>query len=242
MVFLAGPRRVGKTTLARKLLGKGPGYLNWDIPAHRSSILAGELPPSDFWIFDEIHKYRKWRNYLKELYDEWGDTKKILVTGSARLDHYRFGGDSLQGRYHFYRLHQFSAAKQLRAVKKEQKHYHYDWTVVTDPGKRFENMVAMHLLKRVHYKEDTEGSDVALRYFRDIDGRETDFVVEENGSPRILIEAKLGDAEIGRGMKYLKARFPKAEAWQISLNGAKDYLSKEGIRVRPAIILLSGLT
>jgi predicted AAA+ superfamily ATPase len=111
MVFLSGPRQVGKTTLAKRLLGKGPGYLNWDIPAHRSSILAGELPPSDFWILDEIHKYRKWRNYLKGLCDEWKDRKKILVTGSARLDHYRFGGDSLQGRYHFYRLHQFSAAE-----------------------------------------------------------------------------------------------------------------------------------
>ncbi len=352
MVFLSGPRQVGKTTLAKRLLGKGPGYLSWDIPAHRSSILAGELPSSDFWIFDEIHKYRKWRNYLKGLYDEWQDRKKILVTGSARLDHYRFGGDSLQGRYHFYRLHQFSAAelgmktskdlgtlmalggfpepftggsekearrwsreyrsiivreevnslehildlgtlelmvqrlpslvgsplsinalredlqlshktvsnwldilerlymivrlppfgaKPLRAVKKERKHYHYDWTVVADPGKRFENMVAMHLLKWMHYRQDEEGSDVALTYFRDIDGRETDFVVEENGAARILIEAKLGDAEISKGLKYLKARFPEAEAWQISLNGAKDYLSREGIRVCPAIILLSGL-
>jgi predicted AAA+ superfamily ATPase len=148
--------------------------------------------------------------------------------------------DILERLYMIVRLSPFGS-KPLRAVKKERKHYHYDWTVVADSGKRFENLVAMHLLKWIHYREDTEGRDVVLKYFRDIDGRETDFVVEEDGIPRIFIEAKLGDAEIGKGVKYLKTRFPKTQAWQISLNGVKDYLSKEGIRVCPAITMLSGL-
>src|SRR6266704_6718692 len=100
MVFVAGPRQVGKTTLARSLPGAAAAYLNWDVAPHRERILRGELPPGRLWIFDEIHKYRRWRNYLKGLYDGRPRGQRILVTGSGRLDLYRFGGDSLQGRYH----------------------------------------------------------------------------------------------------------------------------------------------
>lgn len=111
MVFLGGPRQVGKTTLAKSLLAGRPGYLNWDIPEHRERILSNKLPDTGFYVFDEIHKYRHWRNYLKGLYDRHKDERRIMVTGSARLDLYRFGGDSLQGRYHYLRLHPLSAAE-----------------------------------------------------------------------------------------------------------------------------------
>ena len=63
------------------------------------------------WIFDELHKYRAWRNYLKGVYDSRPEGTQVLVTGSARLEVYRFGGDSLQGCYHLLRLHPFSAAE-----------------------------------------------------------------------------------------------------------------------------------
>jgi predicted AAA+ superfamily ATPase len=64
MVFVAGPRQVGKTTLARHVLGRRPGYLNWDAAEDRERIPRRELPASPLWVFDEIHKYRTWRNYL----------------------------------------------------------------------------------------------------------------------------------------------------------------------------------
>ena len=104
MVFVAGPRQVGKTTLARSLPGAKTGYLNWDVAEHRERILRRELPVSKLWIFDEIHKYRSWRGFLKGLYDARRGGQRILVTGSARLDFYRHRGDSLQGRYHLLRL------------------------------------------------------------------------------------------------------------------------------------------
>jgi hypothetical protein len=109
MVFVAGPRQVGKTTLALSLPGGRSAYLNWDIAEHRERILRGQLPPAKLWVFDEIHKYRRWRNYLKGVYDGRRPGQRVLVTGSGRLDLYRFGGDSLQGRYHLLRLHPFSA-------------------------------------------------------------------------------------------------------------------------------------
>ncbi len=352
MVFVAGPRQVGKTTLARTLRGAAAGYLNWDVAEHRERILNRELPAGSLWIFDEIHKYRPWRGYLKGLFDNRRAAQRILVTGSARLDLYRHGGDSLQGRYHLLRLHPLSAreigietaadfrqlltlggfpepffggselearrwsrefrnllireeivslervqdlgtlellvlrlpalvgsplsinglredlqvshktvaswisilerlyalfrlppfgAPRIRAVKKEQKHYHFDWSVVPEAPLRFENLVGSHLLKWVHYEQDARGRDLDLRYFRDTDGREVDFVVVEGKNPVLFVECKWGDQEIDRGLRYLKARFPGCDAWQVTAEGRKDYQSGEGIRVAPVLELLGTL-
>ncbi len=353
MVFLGGPRQTGKTTLAKSLLRDDVGYLNWDAEDDREKILARELPVAPIWVFDEVHKYRRWRNYLKGIYDKKQKSQHILVTGSARLDLYRFGGDSLQGRYHFLRLHPLSlrelnssptqtdldqlfqlgafpepffegsktqanrwsleyrrrlvrediaslenlhdltqlelliralpdrvgsplsinalredlqvahktmtrwldileriyaiyrispfGSPQLKAVKKEQKHYLFDWNLIEDEGARFENLIAGHLLKWVQYLEDTEGRELELRYFREVTGREVDFVVVEKNKPILLVEAKLADAPIQPALLYLKSRFQAVPAWQVHFKGKKDYLSPEGIRVAPAIRLLETL-
>ena len=76
---------------------------------------------------------------------------------------------------------------------------------------------------------------------RDVDGREVDFVVLEDRRPRVLLECKLGDAKVSKGLRYLYRRFPDAEAWQISLRGTKDFVSPEGIRVCPALPYLRTL-
>lgn len=357
MVFLGGPRQVGKTSLGRTLIPDERAYLNHDIAAHRDAILRGMLPPTEAWFFDEIHKYRGWRNFLKGLYDAGaGDhppRRRILVSGSARLDFYRFGGDSLQGRYHFLRLHPLSLAELgahtsddlrallelsgfpepflsgnatearrwslayrdrlireevvsvesisdlaklellaialptrvgsplsihalredlqvahatlarwldvlerlyaifriapfgtplLRAVKKSRKHYHYDWTAVESMPARFENLMAAHLLKWVEYQIDTQGHALELRYFRDIDGREVDFVLAERGGKPIgFVECKWDDAPLDPGLRYLRQRFASVPAWQVSAVGKRDYVTPEGIRVAPATVLLRGL-
>jgi len=113
MVFLGGPRQVGKTTLALSLLDGGneehPAYKNGDSLTARKALLQGALPAEqDLVILDEIHKYKGWRNLVKGFYDVNRSRKRFLITGSARLDHYRRGGDSLQGRYHYRRLHPLS--------------------------------------------------------------------------------------------------------------------------------------
>jgi hypothetical protein len=352
MVFVAGPRQVGKTTLALALPGARAGYLNWDVAEHRERILRREMPVGPLWVFDEIHKYRAWRGFLKGLYDARRKGQRILVTGSARLDLYRHGGDSLQGRYHLLRLHPLSVrearvdspdgfrhllrlggfpepffggterearrwsreyrtrlvwedvasleriqdlgtlellamrlpdlvgsplsvnalredlqvghktvaawiavlerlyavfrlapfgAPHIRAVRKEQKHYQIDWSLVPEDPARFENLIASHLLKWVHFQQDVEGRDLDLRYFRDTDGREVDFVVAERRQPILLVEAKWGDQEIDRGLRYLKGKFPSVPAWQLSAVGRKDYVTRDGIRVSPALSLLTQL-
>lgn len=354
MVFLGGPRQVGKTTLALRVLGdaRAEGYLNWDIAEHRERLLRREFPTTDLWVFDELHKYRTWRNYLKGLFDKHRTDHQIFVTGSARLDLYRRGGDSLQGRYHYLRLHPLSVAElgltssedlltllhlggfpepffggseidaarwsreyrtrllqedllsleritdignlellilrlpecvgsplslnalreelrvshtavrnwcdilerlytifrlapfgfpRLRAVKKEQKHYHYDWRLVPTLPARFENLMASHLLKWVHYLEDTEGRDVELQYFRDVDGREVDFIVTERRQPLMAVECKWDDGPVHAGLRYFGARFPNCPLWQVTATGKKDFVSPERIRVAPAIQLLRTL-
>lgn len=113
MVFVAGPRQVGKTTLARQILDRDHGvYLSWDNREDRRDILAGNWPAGDpLVVLDEFHKYRKWKRHIKGEYDKHGDRLRFLLTGSARMDVYRKGGDSLQGRYHHYRLHPLTVAE-----------------------------------------------------------------------------------------------------------------------------------
>lgn len=142
--------------------------------------------------------------------------------------------------YGIFRLAPFGSP-QLRAVKKEQKHYHFDWSIVPDDAARFENLVACHLLKWVHYRQDAEGADLELKYFRDRDGREVDFVVVDRRNPVLLVECKWGDRDIDRSLKYMKTRFPQAAAWQVSATGRKDYVSPQGIRAAPALRLLADL-
>lgn len=124
MVFMGGARQVGKTTLA-ELIGKKDypafDYLNWDNREDRKNIIESKFSASaKLLVFDEIHKYKQWKNYVKGLFDKDKDKLDILVTGSARLDLYRKGGDSLMGRYHYYRLHPFSL-REAMSIKPDIK-------------------------------------------------------------------------------------------------------------------------
>ena len=350
MVFVGGPRQVGKTTLALSLLKTGtktakhPGYLNWDDPAVRPPLLRGELPSREkLIILDEIHKYPKWRNLVKGFYDSGAGSVSFLITGSARLDYYRKGGDSLQGRYHYYRLHPFSlremnakptpddmqtllkfggfpeplishnartwrrwqrerlsrvihedvrelenireigliellvealparvgsplsikslredlgvahetverwvkilenmylcfrlppfGAPTIRAVRKEQKLYLWDWSQVAEGGARFENLVACQLLKYCHHIEDTQGYAMGLRFIRDTDRREVDFVVLRGKKPLFAVECKTGEKSVNPAIRYFRERTNIPAFYQVH-TGSRDYLYG-GVRVLP---------
>jgi predicted AAA+ superfamily ATPase len=119
MVFISGPRQVGKTTLAKTFLKTaGDRYYNWDRREDRKEILAARWPSNRATlVLDELHKYRLWKRWIKGEYDTHGDRIRFLITGSARLDLYRKGGDSLQGRYHTHRLHGFSVGELLQTTQ-----------------------------------------------------------------------------------------------------------------------------
>ena len=347
MVFVGGPRQVGKTTLAKSFLGSPRnGYLNWDDPEDRDLILKNKISRKEpLFVFDEIHKYRNWRGLVKGIFDKYHEETKIIVTGSARLDHFRKGGDSLVGRYHYYRLHPFSlpevsklpmpsdilhlleyggfpepffkgnhrhwsrwqkervsrvvtqdlrdleAVKEIslvellvsilptkvgsllsikslvedlnvsphtverwitilenlylcyrispfgneriKAIKKAQKLYFWDWSQVENKGSRFENLVASHLLKYCHFHEDYNGFKMELRYIRDVEGRELDFVVLRNKKPLFAVECKTGENHKSKNLEYFKTRLNIPKVYQTHL-GSKNY-GHEGVdgRVLP---------
>jgi predicted AAA+ superfamily ATPase len=349
MVFIGGPRQVGKTTLAQSLLkkyyDKHPAYLNWDDSVSRKKILNREWPSDEkLIIFDEIHKYAKWRNLVKGHYDVLKNTHSFIVTGSARLNVFRRGGDSLLGRYHYYRLHPFSlgevgftnenllrlmrfggfpdpylkgtdrflkrwhkerlerivfedlrdlervndinsleilsellpgrvgsplsikslsedlsvdfktakhwieiferlyycyriapyGAPRVRAVKKEQKLYMYDWTQVEETGFRFENLVASHLLKYCHFLEDTEGEKMELRFLRDTDKREVDFVVLKNKKPVFAVECKTGEKGLSPHIKYFKERTDIPQYYQVHM-GTREASPFSNVAIMPFV-------
>lgn len=332
MVFLGGPRQVGKTTLAQGLIKNyidgHPAYLNWDSDEHKKKIKERQWPKNEpLIVLDEIHKYKSWRNMVKGFYDTLKNTHSFLVTGSARLDHFRKGGDSLLGRYHYYRLHPYSlpelsfreeagerllkfggfpesyaeasernlrrwhtqrlnrlirtdlrdwedvkdldkiyalaeelpnrvgaplsinslsndieadfktikrwlgilsslyysyqiapfGSSKIRAVKKEQKLYLWDWSQVENQGFRFENMLASHLLKYCHFQEDVNGHKMELRFLRDTDKREIDFVVMKDKKPVFAVECKTGEKSISPHIFYFKERTNIPHFYQVHL-------------------------
>lgn len=108
MVLMTGPRQVGKTHLAKMLMPEftRPQYLNFDVPEDAKIILDRSWPlRCGLLIFDELHKMRRWKQYLKGTFDGRDDNQAILVTGSARMETFRQSGESLAGRYfHFHLL------------------------------------------------------------------------------------------------------------------------------------------
>lgn len=122
MALVSGPRQVGKTTTCRN---HADGYANWDNVDDREEILAGPSALVGRFkldrlsttvpaiLFDELHKYPRWKQFLKGFFDTYAGQVRIMVTGSSRMDVYHRGGDSLMGRYFLYRMHPFSVAETL---------------------------------------------------------------------------------------------------------------------------------
>jgi hypothetical protein len=343
MVFIGGPRQVGKTTLSKDILKRAyPSgrYFNWDFSEDQQDLLSFKWQDNDgLIVFDELHKYKNWKNWIKGVFDTQKELLHFLVTGSARLDIYKRGGDSLLGRYHYWRLHPFgfdecpknmspkevlkrlmtvggfpepfldgderearrwrrerfdrvlkedirdlesirhislldlfihqlktrvgslivmsniageiqvspktiknwldvlermylvfsvsSYTKNLpRAVIKPPKVFFYDnGDVIGDEGAVFENLVATQLLKRLHFLEDRDGYRYELRYIRDKEGREVDFLILKEGLIEELIEVKFSDDKISKHLKYYAEKLNPPKATQIVANLKHPYSS-----------------
>ena len=364
MVFVGGPRQVGKTTLAHHILKAFPYkklrkglYLNWDFDEDKHNILEKKWDDiHQLIVFDEIHKYRLWKNWLKGLYDKNQSLHQFLVTGSARLDVYKRGGDSLLGRYHYWRLHPLTLdelppkmtfkegfkrlmtlggfpepfldgseesarrwrrnrfdrilkedvrdlesiqkiqdlilfvdllrrsggqlvvlsnlAKKIqisprtaklwlsvlnkmylcfsvwpytkkisRAIQKPPKVYFFDNAdLLCDEGALFENLVATHLLKKIHYLEDAKALPFELRYIRDKESREVDFVILKGRAVFALIEVKLSDDKISKSLQYYSEKLKPRHSIQITAHLKHEYKKNHCrvLRVENALQTLFG--
>lgn len=349
MAFLSGPRQSGKTTIAK---AHAQAYLNWDDDRVRLAILAGQQKVAAqcaldvvrtqplVAAFDEIHKYKRWKQFLKGFFDDYEDRVRVLATGSARMDVYRRGGDSMMGRYFPYRVHPLTVAELLdvslpseslwrtpkplgdddwqalwtyggfpepflkrnrpfsrrwNALRREQllsedirdlsqvvqmdqmsalmeilsnrsgeqivysslgsevridektvkswigilKHLFYgfevrpyfkniensirktpkwylrDWALVPDEGKRFETLMACHLLKAVECWTDLGLGDFELCYLRDKQKREVDFVVTRDQKPWLLVEAKKGQERLTPALSHFQRVTGASYAFQV---------------------------
>jgi predicted AAA+ superfamily ATPase len=347
MVFVGGPRQVGKTTLATSLIKNyhdgHPGYLNWDNELSRKTIQKLDWSKEEpLIIFDEIHKRKGWQGFVKGIWDTWKNTQRFIVTGSARLDIFRKGGDSMLGRYHYYRIHPFTlpelglnqanldllfkfggfpeplllqddielkrwhlqrvsklvridlrdlenvsdldkvelladsladrvgsplsykslaedlevsdktvkrwvsildtlyfcflvpplGSSKIKAIKKTQKLYLWDWSQIEDPGFRFENMVASHLLKLCDYWQDVLGERSELRYIRNELGKEVDFVVLRNRKPLFAVECKYADTDISPTMLEFRSKLSIPKWYQVHM-GTKTRIIDPDFSILP---------
>jgi predicted AAA+ superfamily ATPase len=150
MVFVSGPRQVGKTTMCEAVAST---YLSWDDEDVRRAIQSGQRAVADKYalnvaaesekvlVYDEIHKYSKWKQFLKGFYDLYGRNLRIVATGSAKMDVYKKGGDSMMGRYFPYRMHPLSVAELLdvsipdeRIVRSPKRLSDDEWTALVRFG------------------------------------------------------------------------------------------------------------
>lgn len=377
MALFSGPRQVGKTTLCR---AHADAYFSWDNPEHRRTLLRGPdaiaeaagieqlraSPP--IVVLDEIHKHTKWKRLLKGLFDTWEGRMRIVVTGSARLDVFRRGGDSLMGRYFLYRMHPWSVGECLhtdlpdapirppapladedwaalwehggfpepflrrdprfsrrwrelridllmredtrevariedigaleilgqilaegsgsqliyanlardvgvtvdtirrwvdllerlyfgfrvspwfknvpRSLRKEPKWFLRDWSGIADEGARAETFIGCHLLKAVECWTDMGLGKFDLRYLRDKEKREVDFVVVRDRKPWFLVEAKLSSGSLSPHLRHFQETTGAAHAFQCVLGAdfiEADCFLKNTPTVVPARTLLSQL-
>ncbi len=385
MSFISGPRLLGKTTLVTEFLkeiGQEKNYYNWDtltvkrkfaqnplffienIPEPVPTVTDGF--PKYWVVFDEFHKHPKWKELLKGYYDEFHHFIRFVVCGSASLDTYRKGGESLLGRYFLFRMFplgprditegdrfeignvwnpnekpevqevssEFEEAvrslyeltgfpepfvmgtrefynrwrdehitlltteevrdlskisdifrlqtlvfmlpervgsllsinnlaqdlsvshrtvslwldaleqvylifrippysvKLSRAIKKEKKLYFWDWGLLEDAGKRFENFIAVQLMRSVSAWKEWGWGNFSLNYVRTKDGREADFLVVKDGKPLILIETKVSELLVDKNLLYFKERLNVPLAFQVVLKG------KVAKQVEPGVFVL----
>ncbi|OIO79207.1 MAG: hypothetical protein COW11_06595 [Candidatus Omnitrophica bacterium CG12_big_fil_rev_8_21_14_0_65_43_15] len=365
MVFISGARQAGKTVFAREIIAgefKNNVYFNWDIIRDKKKLIEDPAffqkvnrrdNSAPLVIFDEIHKYKNWKNYLKGVYDEFSKEYQFLVSGSGRLDIYQKGGDSLAGRYLQMHLFPFTIAelsakrrafadfiknpiegfdlnpakatsglwdalfelggfpepfikgkktfwnkwsqayaKQIlqedirsvidlknvdtveilfslvpsktgsplsinniaqdlrvafetvknwltiferfylvfrispwtnkvsRAITKEKKAYLFNYPLIQEEGARFENMVALELLRAVYNWNERGYGRFSLHYIRNKEKTEVDFVITDNNRPFLLAETKLSDEEPAKSLLNFQSVFNIP---------AVQFVNKEGI-------------
>ena len=141
--------------------------------------------------------------------------------------------------YFVFRVRPF-VSKRIRALKKMPKAYLWDWSLVPDRGPRFENLLALHILKLCHFLEDRDGYKAEICYLRDRTGREVDFLVLLDRKPWFCVEAKVSETAIDPALVYFRERLQIPWSYQVVLDGKRDFVER-GVRCLPARQFLAAL-
>ncbi|MEW5817276.1 MAG: DUF4143 domain-containing protein [Spirochaetota bacterium] len=132
-----------------------------------------------------------------------------------------------------------------KSLRKQPKVYAGDWSIVSDKGARYENFIASHLLKAVHWWTDIGLGSYGLYYVRDKVKREVDFLITKNDNPWFLVEVKSSSAsDINPNLEYFQKILNAPHAFQLSFD--KEFSEQDcfacNIPVRvPAATFLSQL-
>ena len=356
IVILSGPRQVGKTTLSKQLI-PSLCYLNFDSSSDRNLIRKQEWDRDvELIVFDELHKMKKWKSWIKGIYDTERIPPSLLVTGSAIIETSRKGGDSLAGRFFSYRLHPLSVkeifhylkedpkealiklinlggfpepylkgnksyakrwrrthidtivrqdlidlsfvrdvrsieilidllktrvgsstsysalAEDLqvsihtvkhwlqilenlyivfpvrpyhkniaRSILKSPKYYFYDTGAIEGSmGSKLENVVALALLRELHFLEDTTGSKVSLHYLKDKSNHEVDFLAVIDNKPALMAEVKVSDDSFSKSLFRFRSFLEETKSVQVVYNLTRKKSSR-GVRMLPAHEFLAEL-
>lgn len=128
-----------------------------------------------------------------------------------------------------------------RAILKESKIYFYDTGYVDgDEGVKFENTMAVSLLKHIQFLQDTKGSGINLGFIKTKDGKEVDFAITDGDTIKSMIEVKLSDTNASRHLFFFKGRHRNAEYIQIVKNARHD-TETDGVKIRKAAQWLAEL-
>jgi predicted AAA+ superfamily ATPase len=132
--------------------------------------------------------------------------------------------------------------KVSRTLLKAPKFYFYDCARVQgDVGAKFENFVACSLLKEVDLVNDQYGQKLNLRYLRDAEKHELDFVVADNQKMHLVVEAKYSDGDFAPGFRAFSDSISHfgARAFQLVAELVQQRESKHGTKVVHAAKWLS---
>jgi uncharacterized protein len=98
----------------------------------------------------------------------------------------------------------------------------------------------MHLLRFCHLLSDRDGHHVSLRYLRDRDGREVDFLVLAGRKPWFAVEAKLSRSSPTPTIAYYRDRLHIPWCYQVTRDAGPDTI-RDGVRTLSAAAFLRAL-
>ena len=122
-----------------------------------------------------------------------------------------------------------------RALRKEPRWFLRDWSVVEEAEARAKTFVACHLLKAAQGWTDLGLGVFELRYVRDKEKREADFLVVKDGKPWFLVEVKTSESPLTPALAHFQKSTGAAHAFQVVMD--LPYVAADGFARHEATLV-----